>query len=65
MKEGHVIRGIQVIDLKTMTMILKLEGIQENAPLKVFMVLDQIMTDLHKLIEIGTYQDHTVQENTH
>ena len=67
MKEGHVIVGIQVIDLKTMTMsmILKLESIQENAPLRVFMDLDWIMTDLDKLIEIGMYQDHTIQENTH
>ena len=65
MKESHVIVGIQVIDLKTMTMILKLESIQENAPLKVFMDLDWIMTDLDKLIEIEMYQDHTIQENTH
>ena len=65
MKEGHIIVGIQLIDLKTMTMILKLEGIQENAPLKVFMDLDCIMTDLDKLIKIGMYQDHTIQENTH
>ena len=67
MKEGHIIIGIQVIDLKTMTMsmILKLESIQEIAPLKVFMDLDWIMTDLDKLIKIGMYQDHTIQESTH
>ena len=63
--KDHIIVGIQVIDLKTMTMILKPEGFQENVPLKVFMDLDWIMTDLDKLIKIGMYEDHTIQENTH
>ena len=65
MKEGHVIIGIQEIGLKTVNMILKLESIQENAPLKVFVDLDWIMTDLDKVIKIGMYQDHTIQENIH